>query len=273
MRRSLNLLVLGFICFSLWFPVEASTKTNTRTEGNNYLVQNSVTIDESTLEDIMKTPAVDVTEKVYDFANLFSVVEETQLYQRILEIANNYGVDFVIVTTEENEFSGSAAYADSFYKYNNFGKGTSKSAIVFLIDMQYKGIYFYPSTSLVSLYNGKITDILSSVITDFKNKDYYQGTLNVITEAEQYLTELAPETVKNEIKISNAPWASLFLLSAIIASVSIGIMIKKNKMIAKANSSSEFLVKDNSDIQIVSDTFMGSNITKSPKNNGTGNKI
>ena len=274
MRKSLKLLVLGFICFSLWFPVEASTRTNTRTENNNYLVQNSVTINENALEDIMKTPAVDATEKIYDFANLFNVEEEAQLYQHILEIVNNYGVDFVVVTTKENEFSGSAAYADSFYRYNNFGKGTGKAAIVFLIDMKYKGIYFYPSTALESLYSGKINGILTSVITDFKNKDYYQGTLNVITEAEQYLTELAPQTVKNEKKLSKAPWASLFLLSAIITAVTIGILIKKNKMVGKANSSSEFLVKDNSDIKIVSDTFMGSNITKSPKNNnGAGNKI
>lgn len=274
MRKSLKLLVLGFICFSLWFSVEASTRTNTRTENNNYLVQNSVTINENTLEDIMKTPAVDAIEKIYDFANLFNAEEEAQLYQRILQVVDNYGVDFVVVTTKENEFSGSAAYADSFYRYNNFGKGTGKAAIVFLIDMKYKGIYFYPSTALESLYNGKINGILTSVITDFKNKDYYQGTLNVITEAEQYLTELAPQTVKNEKKLSKAPWASLFLLSAIITAVTIGILIKKNKMVGKANSSSEFLVKDNSDIKIVSDTFMGSNITKSPKNNnGAGNKI
>ena len=131
--------------------------------------------------------------------------------------------------------------------------------------MKYKGIYFYPSTALESLYNGKINGILTSVITDFKNKDYYQGTLNVITEAEEYLTELAPQTVKNEKILSKAPWASLFLLSAIITAVTMGILIKKNKMIGKANSSSEFLIKDNSDIKIVSDTFMGSNITKSPK--------
>ena len=118
MRKSLKLLVLGFICFSLWFPVEASTRTNTRTENNNYLVQNSVTINENTLEDIMKTPAVDATEKIYDFANLFNAEEEAQLYQRILQIVDNYGVDFVVVTTKDNEFSSSAAYADSFYRYN-----------------------------------------------------------------------------------------------------------------------------------------------------------
>ena len=139
MRKSLKLLILGFICFSLWFPVEASTRTNTRTENNNYLVQNSVTINENTLEDIMKTPAVDATEKIYDFANLFNAEEEAQLYQRILQIVDNYGVDFVVVTTKENEFSSSAAYADSFYRYNNFGKGTGKAAIVFLINMKYKG--------------------------------------------------------------------------------------------------------------------------------------
>ena len=62
--------------------------------------------------------------------------EEAQLYQRILQIVDNYGVDFVVVTTKENEFSSSAAYADSFYRYNNFGKGTGKAAIVFLIDMK-----------------------------------------------------------------------------------------------------------------------------------------
>ena len=51
--------------------VFASTDTFDRSEDNNYLIKKEYNIDDKMLKSILSTPAVDATEKIYDFADLF----------------------------------------------------------------------------------------------------------------------------------------------------------------------------------------------------------
>jgi uncharacterized protein len=80
-------------------------------------------------------PVVDVSQKVYDFADLFNASEEEMLYNRINSFIEMQNLDMVIVTINSNSKDSARAYADDFYDYNNFGKGTKCDGILFLIDM------------------------------------------------------------------------------------------------------------------------------------------
>ena len=56
--------------------VFASTNTYTRTN-DNLLVPEDVTVTSNNINDILKTPAVFSSEKIYDFADLYTDNEET----------------------------------------------------------------------------------------------------------------------------------------------------------------------------------------------------
>ena len=63
--------------------VFASTDTFDRSEDNNYLIKKEYNIDDKMLKSILSTPAVDATEKIYDFADLYTADEEKELYSMV----------------------------------------------------------------------------------------------------------------------------------------------------------------------------------------------
>ena len=72
MKKYIKLLIVLFLTIFISFnTVNASTNTKERTE-DNYLISDKITVTESNKYNILQTPAVDASEKVYDFADLFT---------------------------------------------------------------------------------------------------------------------------------------------------------------------------------------------------------
>ena len=89
MKKILKITLVMLTIFTLNIvPVYASTNTKERTE-DNYLVEDWVTVTEDNKNNILTTPAIDATEKVYDFADLFTDEEEQQLYTKITNYIND----------------------------------------------------------------------------------------------------------------------------------------------------------------------------------------
>ena len=101
------------------FSVFASVRTCTRTK-DALLIPNDVVVDESQYDIILKTPAVDSSEKLYDFAELFTPNQEKLLYKQIDEYIQYSGIEAVIVTTKDLNSFTLQDYTSNFYRYNNF---------------------------------------------------------------------------------------------------------------------------------------------------------
>lgn len=67
MKKFKYLLLIVILFGFCIIPVSASTNTFTRTE-DNLLVSPDITVTSQNLDNILGTPAVDASEKVYDFA-------------------------------------------------------------------------------------------------------------------------------------------------------------------------------------------------------------
>lgn len=275
MRKYVRFIILSIILVLIYIPVFASTNTKVRDSSNNYLVDSDVTVTDETLKAILVTPAVDEKEKIYDFGELYTSSEEAVLYDKVSKYIKSYNIDFAIVTVNQNQMVSSEDFARAFYYYNKFGFNEKKDGIVFLIDMKYRQIFMLTSGKAKDLYeDGKKSEALKSAVSYVKDKEYYQGTLNFINSVDSLaISSLPAGEVSVSRKVDDIPWISLFVISAIITLIVILVLVKKNKLVNKANSSASFLVKDNSEIKLVQDTFMGSNITKRAKvhNNSSGN--
>lgn len=104
------------------------------------------------------TPKVDETEKVYDFAELFTDEEEENLYKKICKYINKYDMDMAIVTIAENNKMFAANYADDFWDYNDFGVGEDKDGILFLIDMDTREAYISTTGKAIGVYKDSYID-------------------------------------------------------------------------------------------------------------------
>lgn len=121
----------------------------------------------------VNTPVVDATKKIYDYANLITKDEEEALYNKVQEFINKYDMDMAIVTINSNPKSSSIAYADDFYDYNNFGKGTNKTGLLFLIDMQNRNMWISTTGDAINIYtDSRINTILDYTYDKISNEDY-----------------------------------------------------------------------------------------------------
>lgn len=238
-------------------PVYASTNTKERTE-DNYLVEDWVTVTEDNKNNILTTPAIDATEKVYDFADLFTDEEEQQLYTKITNYINEYNLDLAVVTIDENNKTP-REYADDFYDYNDFNQ---QGGILFLIDMYNRKIYMSTTGQAIKMYNDyRINTALDEVYTYMSDEEYYEGTSNYIDKISNYAKEGIPTSNKEEKSLTSSIFISL-LIGLIGTAIIMAILIFKNKMVRKATTAREYLNKNSIKIQNMGEILISSNTTK-----------
>ena len=151
---------------STYYSDETTYTDNSSTYNSNTYTTNSQTAKAN-------TPVVDATKKIYDYANLITKDEEEVLYNKVQEFINKYDMDMAIVTINSNPKSSSMAYADDFYDYNNFGKGTNKTGLLFLIDMQNRNMWISTTGGAINIYtDSRINTILDYTYDKISNEDY-----------------------------------------------------------------------------------------------------
>lgn len=194
-RIILCLMILS-VCFNI-NDVFASTRVNTRTEGN-YLVPTDVIITESNKQAILSTPAVDATEKIYDFADLLTDTEESTLYKSVKHFTDSTKIEYVIVTISKNNKASSKDYTKDFYNYNDF----SNDGIILLIDRDKKGIYMTTNGRAVELFpDSRMEPILKNVFNLTKEKKFYEACKSFTTSISEFVQIGVAENGEELVKV------------------------------------------------------------------------
>lgn len=262
-------LFLVFCFFT--FPVSASTNTFTRGE-DNLLISSDIVVTDQNLDAILSTPAVDASEKVYDFADLLTGAEEEKIYQKIKEFIDESDFDLAVVTIGENNKNNAMEYADDFFDYNDFGIGEDHSGILFLVDMDTREIYMSTSGRAKKMYSSiRIEKIMNHIFDYFSNGDYDNGITKFVTILENYDTIGLPSNKDNQYVIGDEgeiyrefPWVAIFGMPLLITAFIIGIMIYKNKLVRVATSSKEYLDKESLHVKTVKDILISTHTTVVP---------
>lgn len=249
--------------------VFASTNTKERTE-SNYLVPGNIKVTESNKDVILKTPAVNAEEKVYDFADLFTDSEESELYKQISEYISISNMDLAVVTINENNKYDVEKYADDFYDYNDFGINSSRDGILFLIDMDKRQIHMTTTGKAIKMYDdNRIDSALDLVYQHMTDQEYYTGTSKFINRISEDFQAGVPASNKNMVIdkdgnvhiIKRVNWFLLVIISLIVSIITIVILVAKNKLVRKATTAEEYLDKDSVKIN-GQDVFLSTHTTK-----------
>lgn len=271
MKKYIKLLIVLFLTIFISFnTVNASTNTKERTE-DNYLISDKITVTESNKYNILQTPAVDASEKVYDFADLFTDSEEQSLYEEITKYIDKYKMDLAVVTISSNVKSSAEEYADDFYDYNDFGINSSKDGVLFLIDMDTRNIHMTTTGQAIKMYDDeRVDDALDLVYQHMTDQEYYLGTTKFINKISSDMDSGVPSSNKNMVidkdgnvhMIKRVNYLFITVLSFVIATIVIAILIAKNKLVRKATTAEEYLVKDSVKINNDGTTLISSNTVK-----------
>lgn len=230
--------VFSFLLFNI--NCLASTKLYTRTN-ENLLVPKDVVVTHENLQDILNTPAVDASEKIYDYAEVLSGAEEEKALKLIKEFVESSSIDAVVVTTKNLNGYSIGDYAYNFYDYNDF----SESGIIFVIYINsvepeiYMGNSGPDNGEVFSIYtDNRINQTLAYVYNDIKNGNCYSavekyiGVLQGFYDLEKQSSggNTSNYEVKQDGKIvKKIPWVEIVILSVALSFVTISVLLYRLK--------------------------------------------
>lgn len=287
-KTKLFLLVFALILFPL--NVFASTNTEDRYSLSNYGVNKKWEITDSNKQNVLRTKKVDASEKVYDFAEIFSEEDEEWLYNDIKDFIEKYKMDLVVVTDKfsysndkENE-----DYAADFYDYNDFGLDFDKyNGIIIFINMnptdRYFNFYMFGDSQLY-FDNKRKQEPIDKAMGDMKLGSYYTAVKSMIISFKEYLDDGVPYDLEgyyvddmgylqkdpNFKRPFRPPWIAIIGSDLIIILITMIILVKKNKMVKKKLEMNAYFNKNGADYRVKNDQFIRSYVTSHTVSSSSG---
>ena len=258
MKKYFKLLLVIILTLLITIPVHAEVKTEDRNTLNNLGVNKKWKITESNKQNVLNTPKVDASEKIYDFENVLTEEEKKQLKEQIDLYMEKTGYELIILiknlpyyTDKDNE-----DYAADFYDYNDFAlelKGYS-GTLLFRNTYEedpYYDLYMFGDAQLYYQGNGRNDAILDTIYNDLHSGKYYDGFSLYISMLDNYYDKGISNDLKNYYVDENGYLKKHFtihylfmsLFSILLSLLTMGIMRSRNKMIHKATDAVDYLDK------------------------------
>lgn len=134
------------------------------------------------------------TEKVKDSLGLLKEEELKEVQSLIDGVVKDYGLDVVIVTTEDTEGKSSRDFADDYYDYNGFGAGSDKSGLLLLINMKERELWISTTGKAIDIFtDARISEMVSAVGGFLSKADYYNSCKEFISKVRFYADKGIPE--------------------------------------------------------------------------------
>lgn len=134
-------------------------------------------------------------QRVYDGADLFTGSEEAALEAEIARFQEETGMDFVVVTSDEEQKDGEQyRAADEFYIHGNFGLDSEDSGVLYYIDMYNRYQYLYTRGQMIDYLTGSRIDAATGGSQSLLAQGDYVGAVEEIMERVRgYLRDGIPE--------------------------------------------------------------------------------
>lgn len=131
---------------------------------------------------------------VFDEAGLFRAEEITSLEDECKRLSEKWNFDFVIATTDDAEGKTAQAYADDFYDTGGFGRGSDKSGLLFLIDLDNREAYISTAGAAIDLYtDSRIEQMLDDVVFYLPDEEYYHAAAAFLESADAFARQGVPK--------------------------------------------------------------------------------
>jgi uncharacterized protein len=250
MKKIWLILISLFLGLSI---VAASTNTTPRTD-DDLGVNKKWNINANNIENVKRTPRVDASEKVYDFAEIMTEAEEAELYNKIKNYIDETHMDMVILTIDK-EFSDTEIddYAVDFYDYNDFGLDYEKyDGIIIVRNInsynRYFNIHSFGNAQLYYDY-WTLEAILDEIYEDIRNDRYLDGFSKFIASARSYYNEGPSKDyyvdddgyLQKNPPVYVLPLVPALGISGFVTLIVMIVLIKKNKMIKKETSAGVYM--------------------------------
>ena len=229
MKKILFLLIVGISIFCFSTNVYAAPKTYTRTSSDLRL-PSDVDLSNVNISDVYKTPSVDADAKVYDFADILTDAEESQIYILLCEYIKNTGIDAAIVTTKDLAGFGLNDYTYNFYDFNDF-KSVGITFVIY-VGSDRTSIFMGNSgpgdSEVYAAYTDSVVSNILKHIYDnhIVNKDYVGACETYIKLVDgYYIKTFGEHRVGEEISDERSvPWLAASIISVVLTFIAVALI-------------------------------------------------
>ena len=215
---------------------------------------------------------------VVDNADLLTQTEENELSEKLQDISDELQFDVVVVTTNSTGSKTATEYADDYFDYNGYGRGSNNDGALFLVDMgDRKWAISTSGYGIEAIVDSALDDMEEEIVPYLKSGDYDGAfnefadlTYDIVNDAKngKSYSNSTTSTTKNHKNIGT----NLIVAFSIGAGISLIIILvyrSKLKPVKFQKEAKEYIVPGSFNIRRSDDVFLYFNITKVPipKNN------
>ena len=215
---------------------------------------------------------------VVDNADLLTQTEENELSEKLQDISDELQFDVVVVTTNSTGSKTATEYADDYFDYNGYGRGSNNDGALFLVDMgDRKWAISTSGYGIEAIVDSALDDMEKEIVPYLKSGDYDGAfnefadlTYDIVNDAKngKSYSNSTTSTTKNHKDIGT----NLIVAFSIGAGISLIIILvyrSKLKPVKFQKEAKEYIVPGSFNLRRSDDVFLYFNITKVPipKNN------
>lgn len=215
---------------------------------------------------------------VVDNADLLTQTEENELSEKLQNISDELQFDVVVVTTNSTGSKTATEYADDYFDYNGYGRGSNNDGALFLVDMgDRKWAISTSGYGIEAIVDSALDDMEEEIVPYLKSGDYDGAfnefadlTYDIVNDAKngKSYSNSTTSTTKNHKNIGT----NLIVAFSIGAGISLIIILvyrSKLKPVKFQKEAKEYIVPGSFNLRRSDDVFLYFNITKVPipKNN------
>ena len=215
---------------------------------------------------------------VVDNADLLTQTEENELSEKLQDISDELQFDVVVVTANSTGSKTATEYADDYFDYNGYGRGSNNDGALFLVDMgDRKWAISTSGYGIEAIVDSALDDMEEEIVPYLKSGDYDGAfnefadlTYDIVNDAKngKSYSNSTTSTTKNHKNIGT----NLIVAFSIGAGISLIIILvyrSKLKPVKFQKEAKEYIVPGSFNLRRSDDVFLYFNITKVPipKNN------
>lgn len=226
---------------------------------------------------VLNTPYVDSSLKIYDYSNVLSNYEIDTIKKQIDDFIKKHKMELIIVTVDlpYSYDSYNETVAADFYDYNDFGIEYKYYDGIVLFRNTYSSnpyfdIYTFGNAQLY-FDQERYDEVLDGIYNDLHYNNYIEGFTSFINYCDKFIDKGIPyrysnATIgsRNEL-IVKMPIPTQIVMILIITSVVyviwLIINLKKCKMVIKATNANDYLIKNSIKYSLKEDRFINSHTT------------
>lgn len=194
---------------------------------------------------------------VYDYGSLFTAEETAELEKEAAEIAEEYEMNILMLTTNDAAGRSSAAYAENFYEENGFDTNGVRGGIVLLIDMDNRELNLVTNKDMIYYITDQREEkIYDAGYDDVKDGEYGSSMKHMLEQTKEFLEDGIPDNqytydtktgkIVRHRSLSGGEIAAAFVTALLCAGISCLILYRRYSNVQKYN----YAVNDHADIRL-----------------------